>query len=166
MTLLSAQLEENNSSKWPELNFNAFISTTIEVIRHIPSITKTAQDLLIIDCYLMIAQNLKDAVVLVNKYCVKPISLKELLTLCCKVTENSKAGICVAQKQLESSLYLLLLSNVLVDVVSAVFKEILRKDFDGTCNKIKMSKLIIRKTVLFLMKYGSILEDDGQYVHI
>lgn len=114
----------------------------------------------------MIGGNLECLTSAVAQHCGSAISLKGLLKLYSTFIGTSTGSDQGRAKQLEASLPTLLSSPGLSGAVSAVLQEV-RKDGSSdyvvvTGSTRGLSRLVVRKTVLFLMKYGSLLEEKGQ----
>lgn len=160
-SVFSSRLEETVLSKWPELNFIELLSWSNEILRHSPSDENEAT-LLILNCNSMIIDNIVDLTISVSNNCASPISLKELLKIYCKIAENSKnLESCVLQKQLKSCLPHLLNSKSFVDTVNAVLQHM--GGISVSSNLDNVDRSVVRKAVLFLLKYGKLLEDNGEF---
>lgn len=114
-------------------------------------------------CVEIVGESLEELTTAVSQHC-GTISLKGLLKL-----YNTFIGTCAVDsnrgsaKQLEACLPILFSCPSLLGAVSAVLEELTATDvllevMDGTHN---LSRLVVRKTVLFLMKYESHLEKAG-----
>lgn len=167
LTKLSSKLEENTSlSKWPELSFIAFLSMSVEVLRQSLNISQNRSISFASNCNQMIAEHLESLTNQVTRNCVLPISLKELLKVydvLCRDSHAVSESIAVTiRKQLGCCLPKLFLSNSMVkDVVTAVIED---TGPNGMCDKTvqNLNKSIARKVILFLLKYASLLEDQGK----
>lgn len=158
-TELASKLKAKET-KWPELNFISFLSVSIELLR---TTNVESED----SCVQIIGESLEDLTIVVTQYCTLTISLKELLKLYNTFIDTSgtlaesDGELATPMKQLEACLPKLFSNAEMLGAVSAVLQ-----DFDGddSVDVVDMdsandsSRSVVRKVVLFLMKYGSLLQ--------
>lgn len=163
-TELASKLKAKET-KWPELNFISFLSVSIELLR------TTAKGMVSVEsknsCVQIIGESLEDLTSVVTQYCTHTISLKELLKLYNTFIDTSgtlaesDGELATPMKQLEACLPKLFSNAEMLGAVSAVLQ-----DFGGddsvdvvdTDSANDSSRSVVRKVVLFLMKYGSLLQ--------
>ena len=158
---LSSKLK-NKDTKWPELNFVSFLSLSVELLhctqQKFSTATSTEPG-----CIQIVGDSLEDLTTALTQHCGGAISLKGLLKL-----YNTFVGTCAVDsdysgvQQLEACLPILFSCPGLLGAVSDVLEGLGATDvlleIEGAHN---LSRLVARKTALFLMKYGSHLEKTG-----
>lgn len=167
---LSSRLE-NEEDKWPELNFISFLSVSVEVLRHGGIIASSSdgseEDT---DCVRLLGDYLEELTGAVTEHCVLAISLRQLLkfydAFICTSRKHAESGYqesAALMKRLDVCLPKLLLSSAgMVKAVDAVLQDFRKEsDCDAVESADNLSRSIIRKVVLLLMKYGCLLEDQG-----
>lgn len=163
---LASKLQEKGSSKWPELNYVAFLEMSEKIFHPHSYTTSTQENIhLIRDCRRLILKHLEDLTSQVVTYCTSIVSLKKMIKLYRQIVDEFKntpehAG--DAWPMLNSALFMLLDSSGLQDIVSCVVKQMsghggVRNE--GSDDNLKRS--VVRGMTALLMKYGSLVKEKG-----
>ena len=160
---LSSRLAKGEAkSKWPELNFISFISLSTEILRHGDDTAQSSSTELI-------GGHLESLTSAISDHCITPASLKALLKLYSiyaagTFSDNVSEENAIRVKNLQGCLPKLFLSSpVMQSTVAAVlqdFKEDESVD-EAESGGNNLNRLIARKAILFLMKYGTLLKEES-----
>ena len=160
MELSSRLAQREAKSKWPELNFISFISLSTEILRHGDGTVQS-------NSAELIGGHLEALTSAVTSHCITPVPLKALLKLYSVYASFSETVLdkvnAIRVKNLQGCLPKLFLSSpVMKSTVAAVLQDFREdKNIDEVENGDSLSRLIARKAILFLMKYGTLLKEES-----
>ncbi len=168
---LLSRLRENTTSKWPELNFDMFLSTTTEILRHHKGSACSPSPSPVASIACLVADHVEDLTDAVTGYCESPATLKALLKVYSKFARLAKGpGTVHVKESLMACFPKLFLceSQVMVGMFGRVAESAMtgEEEEEGDYNmqdsmKHSLYRTIARRVVLFLMQYATLLEDES-----
>ena len=168
---LSSKLQDEASSKWPELNYVAFLKMSGEIFHPHSYATCTQENgHLIRDCRCLVWKRLKDLTSQVVTCCTSVVALKEMVKLYRRVMDdlmNMSACAGNVWEMLTDALFVFLKSSGVQGILIGIAKHMsgcsdahsVRRSDDN------LKRSVTRGMAVLLMKYGSILKENGKYIY-